>query len=252
MASISLYVGFYHLFIYFRRRQNREDLTFAFLCFAIVFYDAFCVGLYNATSVSEGAQWQRAQFISLAIFVPAFLWFVSDYTRQKVGIVVYGYSIFYLLVVIIQLVDRSDLTFLVDQSSIKQIVLPHVLPITYYEATLGPFSIMQGLVGLIDNAAKYMNEQSDPRIEIGERAKADDGYVFYVKDNGIGVAPEYHERIFGLFNKLDPASEGTGVGLALVKRIIEFHGGRIWVESELGKGAAFYFTLPRAPIEKTL
>ena len=69
--------------------------------------------------------------------------------------------------------------------------------------------------------------------------------IFYVKDNGIGIAPEYHERVFGLFNKLDAKTEGTGVGLALVKRIIEIHGGRIWVESELGKGSTFFFTLAR-------
>jgi len=67
--------------------------------------------------------------------------------------------------------------------------------------------------------------------------------IFYVKDNGMGVAPEYHERIFGLFNKLDAKSEGTGVGLALVKRIIEVHEGRIWIESELGQGSTFLFTL---------
>jgi hypothetical protein len=83
MSSMSLYVGLYHLLIYFKRRRNPEDLTFALLCFSIVFYDAFCVGLYNATSVAEGARWQRAQFITLAVFVPVFLWFVSDYTRQK-------------------------------------------------------------------------------------------------------------------------------------------------------------------------
>jgi two-component system, LuxR family, sensor kinase FixL len=68
--------------------------------------------------------------------------------------------------------------------------------------------------------------------------------VVYVSDNGIGIAPEHHERVFGLFNQLNPNMEGTGVGLALVKRIIEFHGGRIWVESELGRGATFLFTLP--------
>jgi signal transduction histidine kinase len=82
-----------------------------------------------------------------------------------------------------------------------------------------------------------------------------DGYekgmpILFVRDNGIGIPPEHHERIFGLFNKLDPTMEGTGVGLALVKRIVEFHGGRIWVESasslqgEAGNGATFRFTLP--------
>ena len=149
MASISFYVGFYHLLIYFRRRQFREDLTFAFLCFVYVFYAAFCVGLYNATSVIEGAQWQRAQFIALAVLVPAFLWFVSDYTRQNPGPVIYIYSILYLLVIFVQLVDRSDLTFLMDQPSVKQIMLSEILTFTYYEVTPGPFSVIQGIVGLI-------------------------------------------------------------------------------------------------------
>jgi len=71
--------------------------------------------------------------------------------------------------------------------------------------------------------------------------------VFFVRDNGVGSSPEYHERVFGLFNKLDALSEGTGIGLALVRRIIEFHGGRIWVESAAGKGSSFYFTLPKSP-----
>jgi len=103
------------------------------------------------------------------------------------------------------------------------------------------------LQNLIDNAAKYMGEQTDPLIEIGQQGTDDGKPVFFVRDNGIGIAPEYHERIFGLFNKLDARSEGTGIGLALVKRIIEFHGGRIWVESEAGQGSAFYFTLPIHP-----
>jgi signal transduction histidine kinase len=98
---------------------------------------------------------------------------------------------------------------------------------------------------LIDNAAKYMGNQLLPAIEIGQSGWDTEKHVFYVSDNGIGIDPEYHEQIFGLFNKLDPAVEGTGVGLALVKRIIEFHGGRIWVESEAGSGATFYFTLPQ-------
>jgi signal transduction histidine kinase len=59
----------------------------------------------------------------------------------------------------------------------------------------------------------------------------------------MGIAPEHFDRVFGLFNKLDPRSDGTGIGLALVKRIIEVHGGRIWVQSQVGKGSTFFFTL---------
>jgi len=104
--------------------------------------------------------------------------------------------------------------------------------------------LIEVLQNLIDNAAKYMGDPQDPQIEIGQRGEENGKPVFYVRDTGIGIAPEHHERIFGLFNKLDVKSEGTGVGLALVKRIIEVHGGRIWVESEEGKGSTFLFTLP--------
>jgi signal transduction histidine kinase len=105
--------------------------------------------------------------------------------------------------------------------------------------------LIEVLQNLIDNAAKYMGaQQTNPKIEIGTLASDTPGtQTFFVRDNGMGIAPEYHERIFGLFDKLDAASEGTGIGLALVKRIIEFHGGRIWVESAVGQGSTFYFTL---------
>lgn len=99
---------------------------------------------------------------------------------------------------------------------------------------------------LIDNAAKYMGDQAEPKIEIGHDGYEKEKPILFVRDNGMGIAPEYFERIFGLFNKLNPNSEGTGVGLALARRIVEFHGGRLWVESELGKGSTFYFTLPPA------
>jgi two-component system, LuxR family, sensor kinase FixL len=109
--------------------------------------------------------------------------------------------------------------------------------------------LIEVLQNLLDNAAKYMGAQSNPHIEIGQRGKQDGKPVFFVSDNGIGIAPEYHERVFGLFNKLDATSEGTGVGLTIVKRIIEVHGGRIWVESEAGKGSTFLFTLsPSGPL----
>ncbi len=104
--------------------------------------------------------------------------------------------------------------------------------------------LLELLQNLIDNAAKYMGDQSDPLIEIGQQGFEGKRPILFVRDNGMGVAPEYHENIFGLFNKLNPNSEGTGVGLALARRIAEFHGGRLWIESELGKGATFFFTLP--------
>ncbi len=107
------------------------------------------------------------------------------------------------------------------------------------------------LQNLIDNAAKYMGDQTAPCIEIGQNGEEGGNLIFYVKDNGMGIAPEYQERVFGLFNKLDAKTEGTGVGLALVKRIIEVHGGRIWVESEAGLGSAFYFTLPKSSETKS-
>ncbi|MFZ4857236.1 MAG: sensor histidine kinase [Desulfuromonadaceae bacterium] len=96
---------------------------------------------------------------------------------------------------------------------------------------------------LVENAIKYMGDQKAPRIEIGTWQSGKD-HIFFVSDNGKGIEPRFHEHIFGLFTKLDDESEGTGIGLALVKRIIEVHGGRIWVESEgEGKGSRFCFTL---------
>jgi signal transduction histidine kinase len=97
---------------------------------------------------------------------------------------------------------------------------------------------------LIDNAAKYAGDQPNPMIEIGTKEEGNE-LVIFVRDNGIGIEPQYQNKVFGLFDKLNPNSEGTGIGLALIKRIIETHGGRIWVESEgLGKGSMFCFTIP--------
>lgn len=104
--------------------------------------------------------------------------------------------------------------------------------------------IQQVLENLIGNAVKFMGNSPDPRIEIGARHDGDKK-VFYVKDSGIGVDSRYKEKIFGMFNRLDADSEGSGMGLAIVKRILEAHNGDVWVESEgTGKGATFCFTIP--------
>ena len=114
--------------------------------------------------------------------------------------------------------------------------------------------LVEVLQNLLDNAAKFMGDQPEPHIDIGwsKDAGQEKQSTFYVRDNGIGIAPEHFERIFGLFNKLDPRSEGTGIGLALVNRIIEVHGGRIWVESEAGQGTTFFFTLPTQPTQDSV
>jgi signal transduction histidine kinase len=105
--------------------------------------------------------------------------------------------------------------------------------------------LIEVIQNLLDNAAKFSSEVPDPRIEVGMKGMDENLHpILFVCDNGIGIAPEFHERIFGLFNQLNPQMEGTGIGLTLVKRIIEVHGGRIWVESTPGHGATFYFTLP--------
>ncbi len=99
---------------------------------------------------------------------------------------------------------------------------------------------------LVENACKFMGGQKEPRIEIGMEARGAET-VFFVRDNGIGIDPRYHTKIFNLFERLDPKAEGTGLGLALVKRIVELCQGRIWVESAgQGQGTCFYFTLPGA------
>jgi len=103
--------------------------------------------------------------------------------------------------------------------------------------------LLEVVQNLVDNAAKFMGDQGDPRIEIGQAGEEQGKPILYVKDNGIGISTEHYDRVFGLFNKLDVKTEGTGIGLALVKRIVEVHGGRIWVQSESGKGSTFYFTL---------
>lgn len=114
------------------------------------------------------------------------------------------------------------------------------LPIVYGDRV----RLMEVLINLIENGAKFMGGQKNPLIQIGA-TQIDAKPVLYIRDNGIGIDPRFSEKIFGLFDKLDANSSGTGVGLTVVMRIIEDHGGKIWVESEgKNKGTTFFFTVP--------
>lgn len=105
--------------------------------------------------------------------------------------------------------------------------------------------IRQVFANLVDNANKFMGEgNQDPTIEVGYRDQ-DGHHTFYVKDNGIGIDKEYHERIFEVLRRLDDVeTEGTGMGLAIVKKMVKSFGGKIWVDSAKGKGTTMYFTVP--------
>jgi PAS domain S-box-containing protein len=108
--------------------------------------------------------------------------------------------------------------------------------------------ISQVFENLMVNAVKFAGHMDNPEVEVGCKINKDD-YLFYVRDNGIGIDPENHERIFEMFLRLSEIEdrEGTGIGLPIVESIVRSHGGRVWVESEKGKGATFYFTLPKSP-----
>ncbi len=103
--------------------------------------------------------------------------------------------------------------------------------------------LLEVMQNLVENAVKFMGDQAAPRIEIASRQEAGET-VLFVRDNGEGIDAKYQERIFELFERLDSGTEGTGIGLALVKRIVTVHGGRVRVESGgEGHGSTFCLTL---------
>jgi light-regulated signal transduction histidine kinase (bacteriophytochrome) len=108
-----------------------------------------------------------------------------------------------------------------------------------------PTYIKQVWINLLSNAIKFSSLKENPAIKIGGYTEKDDN-VYFVSDNGVGFNPEYSNKLFGVFQRLHKSDEfeGTGVGLAIVQRIIHRHGGKVWAKGEEGKGATFYFSLP--------
>jgi len=134
----------------------------------------------------------------------------------------------------------SDLGLMIQKSNarIHASDLPRVLA---DETQLG--QVFQNLIG---NAIKYHAKDREPEVQVSA-VKKDEEWLFSIRDNGIGIDPRFFDRIFLLFQRLHTREEysGTGIGLTIVKKIVERHGGRIWVESEPGTGSIFFFTLPR-------
>jgi light-regulated signal transduction histidine kinase (bacteriophytochrome) len=145
--------------------------------------------------------------------------------------------------------ESIDCEFILDKvlSNIKAVIKENNATISHDplpEVMADSTQLVQVFQNLILNGIKFHGEET-PKIHIAAEKKASE-WVFSVQDNGIGIDPQYSERIFEIFKRLNSRERypGTGIGLAICKKIIERHGGRIWVESELGKGSTFYFTLP--------
>ncbi len=134
---------------------------------------------------------------------------------------------------------RANLRRIIEENGVEVIVAP--LPSLWTEES----QLLQLFQNLIGNAIKFRKKDEPPRVQVGASRQGEE-WLFWVRDNGIGIEQQYSERIFHVFQRLHNRKEypGTGIGLAVCKKVVERHGGRIWVESELGKGSTFYFTLP--------
>ncbi|HRU05714.1 MAG TPA: ATP-binding protein [Candidatus Brocadiia bacterium] len=141
-----------------------------------------------------------------------------------------------------EVVDEAlrNLDFAIKQKNARLVIAPN-LPTVYGERV----RLVEVVQNLVSNAIKYC-DKTQPVVEIGCQDQ-EDAFVFYVKDNGIGIEERYFDRIFQIFQRLHRQEEyeGTGAGLTVCKRIIEKHGGDIWVESQVGQGSAFFFSLPK-------
>lgn len=144
---------------------------------------------------------------------------------------------------------NKKLTEIIESINIPQnisIVKKGDLPILKGDAR----RLHQVFQNLISNAVNF-NDKEKGLVEVSVE-EAEDFYTFSIKDNGQGIPQEYHEKIFNTFTTLGYQEKSTGMGLSIVKRVLEFYGGEIWVESEVSKGSSFYFTIPKKKVNNKL
>jgi len=145
-------------------------------------------------------------------------------------------------------IDMKSLVISVFNELLKEEKTSHIdFQISKLPAARGDSSLIRQVwVNLLSNAIKFTSKKEQAVIEVGSSVKTNE-IIYYVRDNGAGFDMEYSNKLFGVFQRLHSESEfsGTGVGLAIVQRIIRRHGGRVWAEGEVEKGATFYFVLPR-------
>lgn len=137
---------------------------------------------------------------------------------------------------------RNDLRRETEGRDIEWLI--HPLPVVHGDHSL----LRQAVVNLVSNALKFTSSYQKARIEIGASSLDPEETVVYIRDNGVGFDPQYTGKLFGVFQRLHHGRqfEGTGIGLANVRRIVQRHGGRVWAEGKPGEGATFYFALPRS------
>jgi diguanylate cyclase (GGDEF)-like protein len=141
MASITLYVGANHLFLYLNRRDAREHLPFSLLCLSVVVYDIFCIGLYNSQSVSQGIIWQGLQLKTVSFISIFIMWFVGIFTGQKKNRVIPIAFVWFVALLVLSLVLNGQLTLTPLKPSIKNVSALGILHATYYEGELGLFYV---------------------------------------------------------------------------------------------------------------
>jgi hypothetical protein len=139
MASVNIFVGLYHLYVFLRRRKSLVNLPFALLCFTVAAYDIFCIGLYNARTTVEGVFWQRLQLSTIDLISICLIWFVTLFTAQKSRLVTILLTGWFIAALVVSAFLSPELTLTPARPSTKEIFVLGVLRVTYYEGEIGIF-----------------------------------------------------------------------------------------------------------------